>query len=188
MFFDFASGAEHGHRRRAQQADRLQHLTDDVGDVTHGVPMRRRHEEHSQLRHRAKPLEDRGGHLRRRLRRVRMLRHRRHVAAPNPTARLGVHDRHDGPDRVGSPPHLGSRYRAAMRTVTATAMVRRAALAVQDAASPVLTGDLDDRPPRRSHRDDIGQGHDISAGVVEIAPVAARARAARSTLTRTGNP
>jgi len=62
-----------------------------------------------------------------------------------------------------------------MRRVTASAMVRCAALAVQDAASPVLTGDLDDRPARRSHREDIGQGDDIPAGVVEIAPVAARA-------------
>ena len=36
---------------------------------------------------------------------------------------------------------------AAMTRVTATAMVRRAGVAVQDASSPVLTGDLGDRPP-----------------------------------------
>jgi hypothetical protein len=149
--------------------------------------MRRRHDEHSQLRHGAELLEDRGGHFRRRLRRVWMLRQRRHVAAPSLTARLGVHDTHDGPDRVGSPQLLGSRRGAAMRSVTATAMVR-AGVEVQGAASPVLTGDLGDRPPRRSHREDIGQGLDISAGVVEIASVAPRARAARPTLTRTGNP
>ena len=72
--------------------------------------------------------------------------------------------------------------------VTATAEFRCAAPAVQAAASPVLTGDLGDTLGTRSQWEDIGQGDDISAGVVEIAPVAARARAARPTLTRTGNP
>jgi hypothetical protein len=43
--------------------------------------------------------------------------------------------------------------------------------AVQDAASLVLTGNLGDLLGTRCHRDDIGQGHEISAAVVEIAPV-----------------
>ena len=73
-------------------------------------------------------------------------------------------------------------------TLAATAMVQRAARAVQDTASPVLTDDLGDLLGTRCHREDIEQGTDLSAGVVEIAAVAARARAARPTLTRTGNP